>query len=136
MDFTNFFESFIKGGFGHLWHENVESWLREGKSYLGENLMVIRFEDFKKEPERIVSDVVEFLNITATIDQMNRAIRLAEIDRMREIEKSRIGDLANKNMSFYRGGKTGQWKDYLSPQLEGIYRQKAMRAMELAGYDW
>jgi estrone sulfotransferase len=134
--FAQFFDFYCRGYYGHHWHENVVSWLTDGRSILGDNLEVIHFEDLKSDTVECVAKIVDFLKLDASLDQIYTSIELTSLERMRSIERSRRGDFSNPNMSFYRGGKTGQWEDCLTPNLEQIYHEMASRAMILAGYEW
>jgi hypothetical protein len=54
---------------------------------------------------------------------------------MRKIEMERRGPIDNVNASFFRGGKTGEWKDLFTAEIVDGFSRIAGEAMNLAGYN-
>ena len=80
------------------------------------NLLVIRFEDMRSDPERVLVSVVDFLGVDANLRAIQAAISNNTIDRMRmkednsrEIFKSRTED-----GRFVRKGSVEGWRKKLS----------------------
>ena len=135
ISFPEFYSDYVNGKYGQLWHENVESWLTRGKELLGEDLLVIPFEELKVNTYQILTQTAEFLGLPAGKPEVDLAMEASDISRMRKIEMQRRGPVDNINASFYRGGKTGEWKDLFTPEIrEGFYRI-AGNALNLAGYE-
>ena len=134
LSFEKFFQGYLNRKFGQLWHENVESWLTRGRDQLKENLLIISFEELKADPQQTLALTARFLDLPADESQITKAIDIANISRMRNIEVQRRGPIINENASFYRGGKTGEWKDYFSPEIETAYLDLAAKALSIAGY--
>lgn len=134
LPFMDFLDGYLKGGFGPLWHDNVTSWLTRGRERLQEDLLVISFEELKADTRQVLKSAATFLDLPHSDQELDQAIQAANIGRMREIEIERRGPIADQNASFYRGGKTGEWKAYFTPALESVYLQKAGDALHLAGY--
>lgn len=135
ITFPDFFQRYLAGHYGHLWHNNVESWLIQGRESLGDKLLIVKFEDLKSNTPQEMSKIVDFLNLDANESEILKAIESSKLDKMRLIEQSRRGEIANPDQSFYRGGKTGQWKDYFTPAIEAQFYGSAARALTMAGYD-
>jgi len=135
IPFNKFFEYYCHGYYGHQWHKNIETWLTRGKETMGENLRIVRFEDLKLEPSTTLQVITRFLDLPATDAQIQNAIQASSLEQMRKIEKERRGILSDSNQSFYRGGKTGEWKDYFSPDINTRFLEMSSRALHLAGYD-
>ncbi|NJK80072.1 MAG: sulfotransferase domain-containing protein [Chloroflexaceae bacterium] len=134
-DFGEFLQRYLLGSYGPLWHADVHGWLTAGKAELGERLLVMRFEDMKARPIEMVSQIATFLQIAHTAEQVQMAVQGASIETMRQVEQRRQEyDPNQADTSFYRGGKTGQWRDYFSPPLERAFCAVAADAMHLAGY--
>jgi len=134
LTFETFYSRYRRGAFGQPWHENVESWLIEGRESLGEHLLVIPFADLKSDITNVISRILHFLGIEATEDKLAEAISEAGLDRMRQIERSRRGDLGSSDASFYRGGVTGQWDHYFTPDIVKEFMLIETNALRLAGY--
>lgn len=138
ISFTDFFSSYYKGEYGYIWHQHIESWLIRGASELGDNLMVVRFEDLKAQTVRVVEDVTQFLDIHTTVDEIETAVKEARLSNVRKIEKQRWRDQGRGNptdrSTFYRGGVTGQWRELFSESNYNDFLKNSSKALELAGY--
>lgn len=135
LGFAEFFGHYSVGRYGPRWHENVESWLGPGHETMGERLKVVRFEDMKSDTARVMTEACRFLRIDASAETVRAAAGSASQARMRAIERERRGELANREMSFYRGGASGQWADYLAGDIEERFCDMSARAMSMAGYE-
>lgn len=135
MSFEEWFRSYETGVYGHRWDTNVQSWMEEGKSTLGDNMLIIHFEKMKAEPIEVLKKVCSHLGIIVNDNVIETAIEQASIDNARKIERSRA-DTPNSagNTSFYRGGNTGQWEDYFNMEIEQRFWKLSSYAMKLAGY--
>jgi hypothetical protein len=133
IDFREFCRRYFRGDLGDMWHDNVLSWLRKGTAAMGSSLQVIRFEDFKSDITGKVAEVAGFLGITASSEQIGASIERASLDRMREIERARQGELS-ADRTFYRGGKVGQWQDMLTGELAERFLELSRPALLAAGY--
>lgn len=134
ISFAEWFDLYCNRQFGPRWDNNVESWLTRGKQQLGENLLVVRFEELKKDPLPQMQKITSFLNMSADQATITRALDAASIENAREREKREKRDISNPNASFYRGGKTGQWQEVLNGELYARFLKLSRRALSLAGY--
>jgi len=133
IDFRDFCKMYFRGDLGQLWHRNVLGWLERGRSEMGDALKIVRFEDLRADVPGKVADICRFLRIEAEPASIARAIELASLDRMREVERARQGTL-DANRTFYRGGKVGQWQDMLTGELAERFMKGARSALIAAGY--
>ena len=128
LTFNTFYTRYRQGAFGTQWHRNVESWLIGGKESLGENLIIVSFADLKADTVNVVTCILHFLGIEATEHVLGHAISEAGIERMRQIERSRRGDVGSSDVSFFRGGITGQWDHYFTPKIVKDFQQIETKA--------
>ena len=135
VDFPEFFERYAVSGYGETWHDNVKSWLGPGRAALGDRLLLVRFEDLKRETDVLLTEIADFLGIDCTEEAVSKAIRDSSIERMRKIEQQAKGELIDPNASFYRGGKSGTWKELLAGELRERFNAMSGEALQLAGYD-
>lgn len=135
LSFPDFYSDYINGKYGQLWHENVESWLISGRELLGDDLLVISFEELKADTYRVLTRTAEFLGLPVGKSEVDLALELSDINRMRKIEMQRRGPVENINASFYRGGKTGEWKDLFTPEIREEFTKIAGKALKIAGYE-
>jgi hypothetical protein len=109
------------------------SWLDRGRAEMGDRLKVVRFEDLKADLPGRVRELARFLSIEADEERIAAALDKASLDRLRESERSRVGDLA-PDRSVYRGGKVGQWRDMLTGELHDRFMSLSSAALAAAGY--
>lgn len=132
--FGDFFDRYMQGAYGSFWPRDVEAWLTRGQQALGNDLLVLRFEDLKRDPHEHVAEVATFLGISFSPAQLAAAVDAAAIEQMRQREAQREGTLQSPDHSFYRGGRTGQWQEYFTPEMEQRFQQRAAHVLKLAGY--
>lgn len=134
MSFSKWFDAYARGLYGPLWHENVESWLMKGQDILGESLLVLRFEDIKRDPLHCVRKIVDFVKLSVSNIEIETAVELSSLKQARKWEEYYLGQPETPNMSFYRGGEIGQWLDYFNESDHTLFWNLSHRAMDLANY--
>lgn len=136
MPFDQFVKGYVTGRYGKRWDENIASWLGDGKPHLGENLLVVRFESLKSDTVSTLGRICRFAGIPVSDTLLDRAAKLSSIESMRAIEQRESGKDLAPDASFYRGGRTGQWQDYLVGDNLALFSRETEKAMSLAGYSW
>jgi hypothetical protein len=134
QQFPQWFDDYCAGCYGHRWDENVVSWMGKGRQLLGDQMLVLRFEEMKSDPVSCITRVCSHLSLPSTPDIIERAIESASLEKARVIEKKRLGDTGSENASFYRGGHAGQWSDYLTDSKLDRFMELSEQAMRLAQY--
>ncbi len=142
-------ESFLQGKvtrFGS-WQAHVDSWLNCPLATNG-NLLVVRYEDLRRDTETGLLEMLEFLGIDGDRDLIRRAIENNSLRNMREKEEKAKnsgatlgrGTLLRKHRvdkedaRFVRTGSVGGWREKLSDaQIEMVTRY-AGDALLRAGY--
>ncbi len=132
--FDVFFERYLKGHYGTPWHAHVEGWLGPGADRLGDDLLVVTFEQLKRDTTAEVSRVLRFLGVEASDETLDEAIRLASLDNAQRLEAQRRGPFANRDASFYRSGGTGTGTSLLTGEPLARFEAVSARALEMAGY--
>lgn len=134
MPFDEWFDLYCRRWYGPRWHEHVESWLIKGEEKLGAALMVLKFEDLKADPVEQVHLVTDFLGLDADHRAIHHALEMASLEQARRREARTFGRLQSEDQSFYRGGRTGQYHDYLRGDMYDRFMRLSGRALSLAGY--
>ena len=134
MAFEDWFGLYMSGAFGVRWDQNVESWLQRGKRQLGENLMVLRFEDLRSDTVGCLADVCEFLGLQADKAQLLDAVEAGSLQNGRRWEQHYLGKVDSENASFYRAGQSGKWQDLFSSTHQARFLEASANAMRLGGY--
>lgn len=114
-EFNDFFENFLRGKANRygFWGDQVTSWLDNGISQ--SEVLLIRFEDMRKNPEETLSQCIGFLGVEATISSIQKTVKNHTIDKMKKKE-----DQSNKftpnvdGIRFITDGAVGKGKQRLS----------------------
>lgn len=134
ISLDQFYDLYIKRTYGATWSTHTQSWLRKGASALGDNLHEIRFEELRQDPLAIVSRLCAFLGLSATDSEISTAIKHASLDHARQIERRRQGELSSRDASFYRQGKTEQWRQERYTTVISRFQQDSAEALKLSNY--
>jgi hypothetical protein len=127
------------------WQEHSRSWLESPTAKNG-NLMVVKYEELRKNPEPILAQLLEFVGITPDVQVIRKAIEDNTLQQMRakEDREKQAGEQsvllgphkdAGEEGRFVRKGSVGGWRDKLTDaQLEFIDRYAGDVLMTL-GYE-
>jgi hypothetical protein len=144
-----YIESFLQGKvtrFGS-WQSHVESWLDCPLAKNG-NLLVVRYEDLRRDTENGLLEMLDFLGIAGERDSIRRAVENNSLRNMREKEEKaknsgatlgkgtllRKHNLDREDARFVRTGSVGGWREKLSQaQIEMVARY-AGESLLRAGY--
>lgn len=90
------------------------------------------YEDLVAAPEVHFTRAVKFLGIPANATQIARAIRFSSFERLQK-QESEQGFIERPEQSdaFFRGGKSGAWRDVLTPEqvsrIVSAHREQMVR---------
>ena len=144
-----YIESFLKGKvtrFGS-WQSHVDSWVNCPLAKNG-NLLVVRYEDLRKDTENGLLEILQFLDIKADRELIRRAVENNSLRAMREKEEKakksgatlgkgtllRKHNLDREDARFVRSGSVGGWRDKLSDAQIAMVTKYAGEALVKAGY--
>jgi sulfotransferase family protein len=146
-DMDSFMVSFLEGKAVHTgsWQLHTRSWL---ESPLGKNgnLLVVRYEDLRKNPEQKLSEILDYMGVTPNLQHIRKAIEDNTLQRMRKIEDTakKAGEqsilLGNRKgvdevSRFVRKGAVAGWREKLTEAQMKIFQQYAGDTLELLGYE-
>jgi len=134
LSIDSYYKQYRNRYYGCTWEEHVESWLRDGRNELGENSMVVKFEELKYDPKVVLKRAVEFFKLDVDDSALDKAVENSSLDKARAIEQQRQGIIEDRNASFYRGGHSQQWQTQEHSVAINKFQQNADRALALAGY--
>lgn len=138
--FNSFFNKYINGklkDFGS-WKTNVESWLNQS-SKIPNGFIYFRYEDILNDTKVYLERIFDFLNIKRTNEEIENAILWASFDNMRKLENEQNESVSlfknsDKELSFVRKGKIGNWKDLLNKQQIDLLHNEFGETMQKLGY--
>ena len=146
-DFDSFMVSMLQGNALQMgsWHEHTRTWLNSPPAKNG-NLLVVRYEDLRQEPEPTLRQLLEFLGVTADSLVIRKAIEDNSLQQMRakEDKARKAGQQtalleATKKIGeegrFVRKGAVGGWRSKLTDAQIKIIDQYAGDMLATLGYE-
>ena len=146
-DLDSFLLSFLKGTALQQgsWQEHTRSWLESPLAKNG-NLMVVWYEDLRKNPEQVIGQLLEFLGVTPDFQVIRKAIEDNSLQQMRakEDRAAEAGEhspllASHKNNGedgrFVRKGAVGGWRSKLTDAQIKIIGQYAGDVLQTLGYE-
>ena len=89
---------------------------------LEDNLLIIRYEDMRKDPAGVMKQVLDFVGTPGSDEQIAKAVEFASLENMKKLEEKSLfkgsgarvkpGDKNNPNSYKVRRGKVGGYRDY------------------------
>jgi len=143
-DFDGYLEPWLKGatqtpGAGS-WQDHVYSWLDSPLASNGD-LLVIRFEDMRRNTEEALVRMVEFLGAPVDRAVIRDAISNNSVERMRAKEDAskkydpqRMNRKSDEEHRFIRKGSVGGWRERLTDAQIKLIEQYAGPALARLGY--
>jgi hypothetical protein len=136
-DFGPFLRLFLAGGVDGYgpWHEHVESWLASPLREDG-SLLVLKYEDFLKEPVESVSSAMRFLGVPVARERAEETILKYSAERMRERERvSRFHEKKKRrDIMFVRTAESGDWSRTFKAEDEQLFEQASGDLLRRLGY--
>ena len=118
------------------WELNVQSWL----NYNSVPRLIIKYEDLKLNPKKIVLNIKEFLNkihrININLNKRNidKIIANTNFNNLKKLEDKNGFDEATKHAKFFRSGISNQWKDILSYSQVKLIEKNLKSLMQYFNY--
>ena len=123
---------------GHSVHEVMSSWsihvkswtqMRQGK------LHVVRYEDLLADPYGELGKIARKLGITTEEARIRRAVGHASFKTLQEMERDKgFAERSEFSETFFRSGRSGVWKDELTPELAKRIERDHREQMKRFGY--
>jgi hypothetical protein len=95
------------------WSRHVASWTRKPHPAIH----VMRYEDMLADPHAAFGALVRHLRLAPTPGQFASAVAGSSFDKLRAEEESEgFAERPQQAERFFREGRSGQWRDVLTPQ--------------------
>jgi hypothetical protein len=136
-DFESYLAPFLVGRierFGN-WRRHVTSWLECPLARSG-NLLVIRFEDLRRNTEPLLAQIVEFLGATVDREVIRRGMANNTLERMRAKEDTTnaLHRSTSEEGRFVRRGAVGGWRERLTSSQIALIERYAGGTLARLGY--
>jgi len=122
------------------WLDHLLSWLESPLAFNG-NMLVIRFEDMRRNTEDELARMMEFLGVPVNRAQIREAIANNSVDKMRAKEDSSVkydprtvGRKLGEERRFIRKGSVGGWCNKLTDAQVKVIEEYAGAALARLGY--
>ncbi|MEH6545123.1 MAG: sulfotransferase domain-containing protein [Sneathiella sp.] len=93
------------------WSGHVTSWL----PFSRQHFHLTRYEDMLDKPVETFRNMARFLGLNPPEERLNKAIEFSSFKNVKKQEEEKgFFEQSPKTDSFFRVGKSGQWKDVLS----------------------
>jgi hypothetical protein len=135
--FDDYLPLFLQGRLTHFgpWHDHVNSWLDSPIARDG-NLLVLRFEDLRRNPVAELTKAVNFLGQNVDPAVIQRAVANNTVEKMREKEDHSqvLSQFFKQEHRFVRQGSAGGWRAKLTPSQIELINRYAGKTLERMGY--
>jgi hypothetical protein len=114
------------------WTGHAQSWLEES----GLRIHLVRYEDLRRDPEAVFGGVVRFCGLPWDAARVRKAVTFSAFSGLRDQEQThgfRERPLRSSG-PFFRGGKSGSWRDELPLNLAEQLIQTHGASMRRFGY--
>ena len=136
-EFGKYLEAYLDGrmsGFG-AWQDHLPTWLDSPLERSGD-LLVIRFEEMRRNPEAAISRIVDFLGLPADENRVQAAIANNSVERMRAKENAaqKLPKSGGEEGRFVRKGAVAGWRERFTDEQLRLVDERAGKILVQAGY--
>ncbi len=122
------------------WQDHLMSWLESPLAFNG-NMLVIRYEDMRRNTEEELARMVEFLGVPVNREHIRQAIANNSVEKMRAKEDTSVkydpktvGRKLGEERRFIRKGAVGGWRAKLTDAQVQVIEEYAGSALARLGY--
>ncbi|KAG8390225.1 hypothetical protein BUALT_Bualt01G0061700 [Buddleja alternifolia] len=120
--------------YGSFFDHVLEYWLESKKS--PKKILFLKYEEMKSDPKREVMKIAEFLGKPFENEgEVDEVLWRCSLERLKNLEVNKNGSvlLNVPNSAFFRKGVVGDWKNYLTPEMEEKINQTSRSKLEAFG---
>lgn len=108
--------------FGPIWDHALGYW--KASLEQPDKVLFLKYEDLKENIVFYITKLADFLGYPLTKEEekqgvMDEISKLCSFDNIKDLEvsKTRKQPVGNKNFLYFRKGRVGDWKNYLTPSM-------------------
>ena len=139
--FDEYMTNFIAGrldGFG-TWGGNILSWINNAER-VRNGILILKYEDLLQNTYDQLWDILRFLEIKKSDEDVVRAIDASSFKQMRSTEishenKSKLFKKTDKRIKFVRKGIFGEWREVFTPYAKQLFKSAFGRILIELGYE-
>ena len=137
MELDEYLQRFLQdklSGFG-AWQNHLPSWLDSPLASNG-HMLLIKFEDMRRDPEPQISRIVRFLGFTVELALIRKAIENNSVERMRQKENAahNLPRSSREEGRFVRKGAIAGWREKMTERQLKLVDDYAGEVLLRMGY--
>lgn len=119
--------------YGSFFDHVVEYWVESKKR--PDKILFIKYEEVQSDPKGHVTKIADFLGRPLGEGSVDEIIERCSLNRLKNLEVNKSGSISFlvPNSSYFRKGEVGDWKNYLTPQMENRIDQTSRIKLEPFG---
>ena len=134
--FSGTFEQFVFSPFVEQftsWKEHAISALDFASKY-PDRILMLRYEEMLVNLLPAVTSISAFLGVARDAQAIAKAAKKSSFEYLQKIEQESGGETLGKRLTFFRSGKSDQWRDHFTPKVyEQFLRENGETLLRL-GY--
>ncbi|KAL3524119.1 hypothetical protein ACH5RR_016953 [Cinchona calisaya] len=122
--------------YGPFFDHVLEYWLESQKR--PNKILFLRYEELKRDPKGEVKKLASFLGKPfVNEEEVEKVLWRCSLERLRNLDVNKNGSILYgvPNSSYFRRGVVGDWKNYLSPELQEQINRTARSKFEGSSLD-
>lgn len=130
--FLDFLNSGQKDTFVGNWSKHIQKALsfRKKEPY---RIHMLKYESLVSNPEFQLSQVLKFLELSVSEENLKSAIHVCSLENLKQMEKQ-TRNLLPGEKPFFRNGSLEQWRDFFSDQEIRILNKQLGKTLKVLGY--
>ncbi|KAG8363900.1 hypothetical protein BUALT_Bualt19G0070600 [Buddleja alternifolia] len=120
--------------YGSFFDNVLEYWVESKKR--PEKILFLKYEEMKSDPKREVMKIAEFLGRPFENEgEVDEVLWRCSLERLKNLEVNKNGSIIMNvpNSAFFRKGVVGDWKNYLTSEMEERINQTSRSKLEAFG---
>ncbi|XP_065871244.1 flavonol sulfotransferase-like [Euphorbia lathyris] len=128
IGFQEVYEQFCNGvsNYGPFWDQVLGYW--KGSLEFPDRVLFLKYEELKNDTCFYVKKIANFMGCSFSVDEEKQGIvgkivklcsfeSLSNLDVNKSASQQKDGTFTLGNEAFFRKGKVGDWKNYLTPEM-------------------
>ncbi|CAA2982526.1 cytosolic sulfotransferase 5-like [Olea europaea var. sylvestris] len=120
--------------YGPFFDHVLQYWLESRKN--PQKILFLKYEELKRDPKGEVKKLAEFLGKPfATEEEIDKVLWRCSLERLKNLKVNKNGSIVYSvpNSLYFRKGVVGDWKNYLTPEMEEKINQMSSIKLEEHG---
>ncbi|CAK9188053.1 unnamed protein product [Ilex paraguariensis] len=122
--------------YGPFFDHVLQYWLESQKR--PQKILFLKYEELKRDPKGQAKRLASFLGRPFTEEeQVDKVLWRCSFERLENLEVNKKGSVlyAVPNSCYFRVGAVGDWKNYLTPEMEEMLNQTTLMKLQGSGLD-